>query len=207
MNLRRFKLFLIILIACNSVLAAESPIDKLRNYLDSTRTLTAHFMQLAIDEQGAPDRRSQGMFFLSKPGKFRWSYTTPYVQEIISDGFKVWFYEADLDQVTIKRIDSTIGSTPALLLSGEVKLEENFKLEDQGTDGGMDWIKLIPKKEESDFKYILIGMDGENLGGMELSDNFGQLTRIYFSDVKVNTALDPKTFLFVAPSGVDVFEE
>jgi len=44
------------------------------------------------------------------------------------------------------------------------------------------------------------------LGGMELSDNFGQLTRIYFSEVKINPALESSIFEFTAPEGVDIFE-
>ncbi|NOR68353.1 MAG: outer membrane lipoprotein carrier protein LolA, partial [Methylomarinum sp.] len=119
---------------------------------------------------------------------------------------KVWFYDADLEQVTIKKLDESLGSTPALLLSGEIALEENFTLQQQGVDEEMQWIKLSPKNEGSGFNYILIGMDGALMGGMELSDNFGQLTRIYFSNVKQNLVLDSSIFEFTAPEGVDVFE-
>jgi outer membrane lipoprotein carrier protein len=92
-------------------------------------------------------------------------------------------------------------------LSGEVALEQNFDIKNQGQDDGMQWIKLIPKDEASGFKYILIGMNGDKLAGMELSDNFGQLTRIYFSNLKINTPINPKVFEFKAPEGVDVFSD
>jgi outer membrane lipoprotein carrier protein len=100
-----------------------------------------------------------------------------------------------------------LGSTPALLLTGEVSLEENFTLEKQGTDADMVWIKLLPKNEESGFNYILIGLEKGRLAGMELSDSFGQLTRIYFSEVKTNINIDPDVFEFTVPEGADVFEE
>jgi outer membrane lipoprotein carrier protein len=112
----------------------------------------------------------------------------------------------DLEQVTVKKLDDSLGSTPALLLSGDIALEENFTLQQQGVDADLQWIKLSPKNEESGFKYILIGLDGDVLGGMELSDNFGQLTRIYFSDVKLNPQLEESLFEFTAPEGVDIFE-
>jgi outer membrane lipoprotein carrier protein len=100
-----------------------------------------------------------------------------------------------------------VGSTPALLLSGEVSLEDNFTMEKQGEDEGLLWVKLLPKHEESGFKYVLIGLSGGTLGGMELSDNFGQLTRIYFSNVVTNREVRPDLFQFNAPKGADVFSE
>ncbi len=196
-------IFLIISITAN---AAQKPIEQLKSFLASTTTLTADFKQVVLNEQGYPEQTSEGEFYLSRPGKFRWSYKKPYIQEIISSNGKVWFYDADLEQVTIKKLDDSLGSTPALLLSGEIALEENFTLEQQGVDEGLLWIKLLPKNEDGSFKYILLGLDNGILGGMELSDNFGQLTRIYFTNVKINSALEKSLFEFTAPEGVDVFE-
>ena len=80
-------------------------------------------------------------------------------------------------------------------------------MQDQGTDGELTWIKLLPKNQDSSFKYIVIGLDKGNLGGMELSDNFGQLTRIYFSNVLLNQAIKPSIFEFKTPNGADVFSD
>lgn len=191
-----------------SVVAVEMSSDmQLKAFLITTRTLSCDFKQVSIDEHGNPVKTSYGKFYLKKPGRFRWDYQRPFKQEIVSNGKKVWFYDADLEQVTVKHLDRAIGATPAMLLSGEMSLERNFIVEKQGTDEGMQWVRLRPKNENSSFKYILIGMDGKTIGGMELSDNFGQLTRIYFSDVKKNYPIDGTTFQFTAPPGVDVFEE
>ena len=186
--------------------AEQAPIKQLKSFLASTSSLTAGFKQVTLNERGQPDQTSEGEFYLSRPGKFRWSYKKPFIQEIVSSVGKVWFYDADLEQVTVKKLDDSLGSTPALLLSGEIELEENFTLEQQGIDQDLLWIKLSPKNEDSGFKYILIGLNNGVLGGMELSDNFGQLTRIYFSEVKINPALESSIFEFTAPEGVDVFE-
>ena len=125
----------------------------------------------------------------------------------MSTSGKVWFYDTDLDQVTIKKLDESVGSTPALLLSGNISLEDNFIMKDQGVEGDLTWIKLLPKNQDSSFKYILIGLDKGTLSGMELSDNFGQLTRIYFSNVILNPAIKANIFEFQAPKGADVFSE
>ena len=195
-----------LLITFSNVYAEQTPIEQLKSFLANTTSLTADFKQVTLNENGQPTQKSTGQFYLSRPGKFRWSYKKPFEQEIISNSGKVWFYDVDLEQVTVKKIDESLGSTPALLLSGEIDLEENFILQQQGVDEDLLWIKLSPKNEESGFNYILIGLNDKQIGGMELSDSFGQLTRIYFSKLKKNKPIDVSIFEFVAPKGVDVFE-
>ncbi|WP_404359839.1 outer membrane lipoprotein chaperone LolA [Methylotuvimicrobium sp. KM1] len=202
-----FMSLLIAIAVMQGAHADDKPIEQLRTFLKTSHSLTADFRQVAIDESGRARKASEGAFYLRRPGKFRWNYLKPFTQEIISNAGKVWFYDEDLEQVTIKKMDQSLGSTPALLLSGDIDLEDNFILEGQGSDEDMTWIKLLPKNEDSGFKYILIGLDKGKLGGMELSDNFGQLTRIYFSNLKINTPIDDGVFDFIPPAGADVFEE
>jgi len=188
-------------------LAEDSPLQRLHNFLAKAASLQADFRQVVVNEKGETGKPSSGEFYLQRPGKFRWDYTKPYQQQIVSNGGKVWFYDVDLAQVTAKKLNQAIGSTPALLLSGEVALEKNFTIQSQDKEEGLYWIKLIPKEEESGFKYVLIGLDGDTLAGMELSDNFGQSTRIYFSNLKLGAKLDAAKFDFKPPAGVDVFED
>lgn len=198
---------LIFLLLPFSVVADVDTLQDLKTFLAKSQTLSATFKQVSIDEMGTPGKPSFGEFYLQRPGKFRWDYTRPFKQEIVSEQGKVWFYDEDLEQVTIKKIDQSLGATPALLLSGEIQLEDNFNIEQQGVDVDIKWLRLTPKSEENSFKYILIGLEQGQLAGMELSDNFGQLTRIYFSDVKINPKLKPDIFKFEVPDGVDVFSE
>ena len=199
--------FCFIVVSIAQVRAEDTPVQRLHNFLAKAASLQADFRPVVISEKGETGKQSNGVFLLQRPGKFRWDYTKPYQQEIISNGGKVWFYDVDLAQVTARKLDKAIGSTPALLLTGEVALEKNFTIQSQDKEEGLYWIKLIPKEEESGFKYVLIGLDGDNLAGMELSDNFGQLTRIYFSNLKLGVHLDPAKFDFKTPAGVDVFED
>lgn len=187
--------------------AKIEPVLQLNVFLKVSKSLSADFKQVLINEAGNPTQTSFGEFYLQRPGKFRWDYKRPFQQQIVSNSGKVWFYDTDLEQVTVKKVDESIGSTPALLLSGDVSLEENYTFENQGTDGDMQWVKLLPKSQESSFKYVTIGLSKGTLAGMELSDNFGQLTRIYFTNVIVNAPLKQTLFEFQAPKGVDVFSD
>lgn len=195
--------WLLALAVTGSPWAADSTAERLRSYLRSTHSLVADFTQVTVDEAGNQDPPSKGVFSLQRPGKFRWDYTEPYAQEIVSNGDKVWFFDADLEQVTVKRLDEAIGSTPALLLSGDMTLEENFTLEGLGSGR----IKLSPKSGDSSFTQIILGFDEQVLKSMELSDKFGQTTRVSFSNIRANQRLEAARFEFRPPKGVDVFED
>ncbi len=208
------KTFVVLITCCATLLfvplvsSDETVQQQLTLFLQNTTSIQADFQQVSFDKQGNPAETSEGTFYLNRPGRFRWHYQHPFIQEIVSNGDKIWFYDADLEQVTIKPAIDSIGSTPALLLSGNVKLNEEFHVIQHGqTEGDMAWIKLTPKKEESGFNYILIGLDKGILAGMELSDNFGQLTRIYFSNLQQNPELSDTLFSFNIPEGVDVFSQ
>ncbi len=199
--------FLILLFFQSNVFAEETPVQKLKIFLNNTKSLTADFKQVLLNEAGDPYQTSYGQFYLQRPGKFRWDYTKPFKQQIVSKSGKVWFYDNDLEQVTIKKLDESVGSTPALLLTGDANLDDNYIMQQQESDGNMESIRLAPKSKEGTFKYILIGLENGSLAGMELNDNFGQLTRIYFSNIKINKIIDSSVFEFKAPSGADVFSE
>jgi outer membrane lipoprotein carrier protein len=200
------KVIALVLLCFSAPLFAESAVQDLEKFIASAKNVEADFTQLSLDEAGKPVQTSYGKFYLQQPGKFRWSYTKPYVQEIISKGDSVWFYDADLEQVIIKKIDQSIGDTPALLLSGTVDLKEKYSLTVEATKHGINWVKLVPKHEGSSFKHILIGLKVGLLIEMELSDNFGQLTKIMFDNLKLPKKLDKKLFEFDAPEGTDIFK-
>ncbi|WP_262965785.1 outer membrane lipoprotein chaperone LolA [Methylobacter psychrophilus] len=200
-------IFLVFFLGNSASYAADEPIKQLQAFLTASKSLTADFKQVLINEAGDPYQTSSGIFYLQRPGKFRWDYLKPFQQQIVSTSGKVWFYDADLEQVTVKKLDESVGSTPALLLSGNISLNDNFTMENQGGEGDLQWVKLLPKNQESSFKYILIGLNKGSLAGMELNDNFGQLTRIYFSNVLLNPPIKPTVFEFKAPKGADVFSD
>lgn len=188
------------------IYADSAQLQVLERFIARAHNIQADFTQISLDELGHAKQTSTGVFYLQQPGKFRWNYKQPYAQQIVSKEGKVWFYDADLEQVIIKKIDSSIGDTPALLLSGSVKLAEKYTITQHAQDGDVLWLKLTPRNTESSFKYILIGLKKGVLYGMELSDNFGQLTQIIFSNVTTPETLDASLFEFVAPEGTDVFE-
>ena len=141
-----------------------------------------------------------------RPGLFRWNYEFPEAQEIVGDGENVWVYDVELEQVTVQSQTLVLEKSPALLLSESGNIEKTHVIEDIGTQGRFDWVNLIPKDEESEFREIRIGFEDNRLRLMELLDNLGQRTRISFVDLKENEPIPASVFNFVPPDGVDIID-
>ena len=204
----------IVLAACLASLAQianAGAIDKLHHFLDTTKTLRAEFAQIVVAKNGKKPQQSTGLVMLSRPGKFRWQIEKPYAQLLVGDGEKVWIYDPDLRQVTVKKVDAALGSTPAALLvgdsSGKNSLEKNFSLREAGEREGYEWVEATPKTPDSGFEKLQLGFEGNALKAMELSDNFGQTTSLIFLRLESNPPLASSFFHFAPPAGVDVIGE
>jgi outer membrane lipoprotein carrier protein len=184
--------------------AANGP-DRLHAFLDEVRTLRAEFQQSVFDEDDRPLDDASGMVYIERPGRFRWDYSEPYAQEIVGDGEKVWIYDSELEQVTVRPLGDALGDTPVMLLSSDRPVEQSFEVRAIDGPDGYEWAGLRPLGEQMSFTEIRLGFDGDTLRVMELKDAFGQLTRLRFAKVERNPTLAPSLFQFTPPDGADIF--
>jgi outer membrane lipoprotein carrier protein len=206
MGLMKRLIFAVACLAAVQVVQAGA-IDKLHHFLETTKTLRADFAQIVVAKNGKKPQQSTGVMMISRPGKFRWQIAKPYEQLLVGDGEKVWIYDADLRQVSVKKFDAALGSTPAALLVGGNTLDRNFTLREAGEREGLEWLEAIPKGSDSGFEKVQLGFSGNDLKAMELFDNFGQTTSLLFSHLERNPQLAPALFRFTPPAGVDVIGE
>lgn len=197
---------LIMLLLLSATAHASAP-TSLERFFNDVHTYSARFQQVVLDEGLNTLQESSGSLSIERPGKFRWDYDTPYKQQIVGDGSKVWVYDVELQQVTVRRMTGALGNTPALLLAGKAGLKRNFDVTDLGHQGKLDWVKLVPKTRDGGFEDIRIGFENGVIRSLELVDGFGQTTRITLHDASENKKIDPKRFAFVPPKGVDVISE
>jgi len=187
--------------------ALASGVERFQAYLRSTQTARADFEQKVYDRERKLVQQSKGSFAFLRPGRFRWSYAQPYAQLIVGDGERVWIYDEDLNQVTVRAMARALGSTPAALLAGAADVERAFELRDAGTRDGLEWLEAKPREREAGFERILLGMGTAGVQAMELTDYFGQTTVLRFSNIARNPQLDPAAFRFTPPKGADVLGE
>lgn len=186
---------------------AQTGAQSLQAHLQGYQQLSGQFTQLISSEKSTHTQTSTGSFWVIKPNKFRWHYITPYIQQIISNGTKVWIYDEDLEQVSIKQASNTIASSPLAIILGSGSLGELFEVTTLIDKEGLEWFNLVPKNEDSGFELIKLAFQHGKLSRMLLNDSFGQRTRLLFSDVAVHTPIDEQLFEFEVPEGADVFDE
>lgn len=196
---------LVVLLSCNSLTAeAAGGIAQLRQFVEAARTAQGDFEQTVSAASGRKPKHASGSFIFARPGKFRWTYDKPYAQLLVSDGEKLWSWDRDLNQVTVKRLGDALGSTPAAILAGDDAIERNFELAEAGASDGLEWVLAKPKLADSSFESMRMGLAGGLLKRMELKDNFGQTTMIEFRSLVANVRPDPALFRFSPPPGADV---
>lgn len=197
---------LLLALTLNTAHAGAS--DKLRAFITGSHSGKANFTQTVYDKKGKKVQAASGTMQFVRPGKFRWEYQKPYEQIIVGDGAKFWLYDADLNQVTERKLDAALGSSPAALLSGNNEIEKAFTLQDSGSRDGLEWLDATAKKPDTGFEKIAMGFnDKGDLAVMELRDAFGMKTELRFTGMQRNPQLPANLFRFVPPKGADVLSE
>lgn len=204
---------LIALLSMLALGAQAEPVDKgvgaglLDAYLQKMSALRSEFRQTLLDEQERVVEEATGTVYLARPGRFRWEYREPEERVLVADGETLWMYDADLLQVTVRRLTDGLGDTPAALLTGEGAVLDNFEIVRVTESNTLTWVHLRPLSAESDFQSVALGFSGGLLNGLQLLDRLGQTTRIELMDAALNPDLPESTFRFEIPDGVDVIDD
>jgi len=182
--------------------------DDLSQFTKGLTGLDGTFTQQVYDAGGKLKETSTGQVQLSVPHLFRWKYVKPYPQLIVADGNKVWIFDPDLEQVTVRNQGAEEQSSPLSALFEPAKLDQRFVVKETGKADGLDWLSLAPKTdEEASFRTARLGFAGAKLVRMEVEDAVGQRTRIEFAQWKRNPDFAASTFRYTPPKGVDVIGE
>lgn len=203
MTFRSYAAFLGVLLAL-PLSASSASLERFSEFINQTLTARGEFEQKIFDRDRRLLQESRGVLAFSRPGKFRWTYVKPYAQLIVGDGSRVWIYDEDLKQVTVRKLDQALGSTPAALLAGNNEAMRAFRLSDRGAKDGLEWLEALPRDKEGNFERIRMGFSSSGLEVMELLDGFGQTTVLRFTSLQRNPKLDPGLFRFSPPKGADV---
>jgi len=194
-------------LALQPLAVLASSLDRFAQFLSATQSAKGEFEQKVVDQGGRIVQQSRGTLAFQRPGKFRWTYVKPYAQLIVGDGTRVWIYDEDLRQVTVRRVDQALTSTPAALLAGNNEAMRAFRISDEGAKDGLEWLEAVPRDKEGGFERVRMGFGSGGLEAMEFYDSFGQITLLRFTSLARNPGLDPSTFRFSPPKGADIVGE
>jgi outer membrane lipoprotein carrier protein len=204
---RRSPWFLLVLalFAASAVAGAR---DDLNSFTKGLKGLDGRFSQKVFDTNGKLKESSSGRVALSAPRQFRWEYTKPYPQLIVADGRKVWVYDPDLEQVTVRAQGADEQNSPLAALIDPQRLDREFNVRELGRKDGLEWLSLAPKRGgDASFQTARLAFSGSTLVRMEVVDALGQRTEIAFTGWKRNPSFAKSTFSYTPPKGVDVVGE
>ena len=204
-SMRRFLLALTCLVTVTATAAGiDSARTRMQAFSKDLHSVSATFSQSVTDANGHPGEISRGTFALEAPRQFRWETTAPYLQTIVADGARVWVYEPDLQQVSVRSQDSAEAHSPLTVLTDLSQLDRQFTSAEAGEREGLAWLKLTSKAKDPQFEYAELGFDAQTLQRMRFKDQLGNTTEIRFADWQRNPRLPAATFTFTPPKGVDV---
>ena len=198
------KLLLVIL---SLLFTANAQAQTLQMRFSGLDSFSADFNQKLFDADQVMQEETSGVLWVQRPNRFNLEYRQPYYQLYVANGKELYFYDKDLEQVTVKAQQGMLDNTPAMLLSNPAKLDQFYHVKPQGEDEGLFWYELVPRQEGGSFERITLAFKGNQLRIMELQDSFSQTTRLTFKNIRRNPDLNPKLFQFTPPKGVDVIRQ
>lgn len=182
-------------------------VSALQQFVTEVKSGSAAFTQTVTSPDGKRKKTTTGRFEFQRPNQFRFAYDKPAEQLIVGDGKKVWIYDPDLAQASVRPMDQALGATPAALLAGG-ELSRDFTLTAEPGAQGLEWVRAVPKRTEGNtIQTLRLGFKGRELTALELTDAFGQRSLMQFSGVQVNAKLAAERFRFEPPAGTDVVQQ
>jgi len=187
-----------------SVAFAADAIAQFEQFVQTVPAATGRFSQYTVGPQGQTAKPQTGVFYFSRPGKFRWDVQKPYAQLVLSDGKSVYQYDPDLSQATVRAVDAAISSSPAAILFGHGKLLDAFVVTALPDADGMSWFRAVPKRPDAGLNQVDVGMLLGNPARLLLVDGFGQTTRVDFERLRAQSDFPAGTFIFTPPAGTQM---
>ena len=195
---------LLVALGAASLAHGQTPLD---DYLAHLKTLRTGFSQVVTDGRGLQVQKAAGTLLIVRPGKFRWELTpdgSAAPQLMVADGKNLWFYDRDLEQVSVKSAATALTATPASLLAGDENIRELFTVSPAGRRDGFDWVKVVPKQGDADFREAQLAFSRSELKRMVLKDKLGQTVRLEFVSSERNAPVSDAEVKFTPPQSADV---
>lgn len=164
-------------------------VNAISNYLNSFKTLQGEFTQ--ISPKG---NMSQGIFYISKPGKMRFEYAPPNPFLIVSDG--TW--------LTIKNVKKEKGDqfplsqTPLrLVLGNKVDIAKDTKILDFQDQDGLTTVTVEDKKNTLGSGQLTLVYDQARKALQQwiVIDGKGRKTTVSLENLQAGIEPDPKLFV------------
>ena len=183
---------------------AQDVARRLEQHQRPVGDLTARFVQTYRSGLIGREIVERGVVSIKQPGRMRWEYREPEKKTFVSDGRTFYFY-VPADRQVIVRDQAGDRSVPALLLSGQGDLLEQFEAGMEIGPPGLTRLRLVPRKPDPEIQKVFVDVDDETrIRSIHVFDAQGNLSRFDFAEMRENVGLKDRLFRFEIPHGVEV---
>ncbi|MDE3039814.1 MAG: outer membrane lipoprotein carrier protein LolA [Nitrospirota bacterium] len=190
-------------------------VKQLQARYEKTKDLQADFTQKTTIEGFERPVTSSGKVYIKKPGRLRWNYLDPSVEDIYVNRDDVKVYVPEHKQVLVGKLTQMAASkAPLELLQGAAKLEESFDIEPTPGKGrgvgGIRLLTLLPKSREGEagrsLQRIVLEVFPKTyfIRTISLYEVSGNVANFEFSSLQSNVGLSDALFDLKLPADVEV---
>lgn len=199
----------------NALTEVREVVKQLQARYEKTKDLQADFTQKTMIEGFERPIMSSGKVYIKKPGRLRWNYLDPSIEDIYVNRDDVKVYVPEHKQVLVGKLTQMAASkAPLELLLGAAKLDESFDIEPTPGKGrgvgGIRLLTLLPKSQEGEagrsLQRIVLEVFPKTyfIRTISLYEASGNVANFEFSSLQPNIGLGDAFFDLKLPDGVEV---
>ena len=163
-------------------------VDRVSGYLSGLQTLVGDFVQVGPDGQ-----RTEGQFFIQKPGKVRFEYNPPSPVDVVADGHSVVVRDRKLDTQQL----FSLSQTPLrFLLSDRIDLLRDTNLISVSADD--TFVTVVIEETQTlvgtSRLMLMVGAKDFQLRQWTVTDPQGFDTTVAVYNLDTTKKLDPNLF-------------
>ena len=193
-----------------NVRATASAVDEHYNHL---KTFKAEFTE--VYQGDGISRTESGTLWLKKPGRMRWEYRVPREKLFLIDSQNAYFYvtgDRQARRTPVKNLDDI--RSPLRYLLGKTKLEKELEGLSVAPDHtplqqGDIVLRGLPKTMKDRVSEVILEVSptAHQIHRIVIHGVDSTVTDFRFSQIEENVPVQDSLFRFVAPPGVEVFED
>ena len=220
--LKRPGLFLVFLLpvlfsmSFSAVLSAdelERILTRIQERYQSISSFSGSFVQVSFrSDADSEPVNAEGIVSYLRPGRMRWDYRLPEEQLMVTDGETLWLYDPLLENVTVQKLSRITEGTVLDFLLGAGDLRQDFRPRTLSREllhnaNGLI-IELEPRKKLANLDFIQLEVHPEtyDLKTLMMMDRQGNYRTISLNSMNYNLPLEPGTFVFEIPEGMEVLK-
>lgn len=188
--------------ACAQQLAQE-----MQSTYARMKGFTATFTQTLTHQESGSREVRNGTLIFKKPLLVRWETKAPHEELLLVTEKEIWNYLPD-EELVYRYAPDLVQDSRTLIqvVTGQARLDQDFTVEEAGTEGKLVRLHLYPKEPVPQLveAEIWVNADSKLIHRAIIVDFYGNRNEVAFQTLTPASSFPASAFSFTPPEGVDV---